>query len=151
MEPSSRFENLEIAFFDTASYSNKKHQNSLSKLLGVSPQGKILFISKSFFGINNDDYIAEKTKAEWYEKLTDHEWVIADSGFRGLEARGWRVLTPSSDEQFYRLHSSKRIIVENVFSRIKLWALCRDKTSSFSDGGHSVISPYDLGCYLWFK
>jgi len=111
-------------------------------LVGVSPQGKILFISPSYPGSNNDEKIAKLTRAQWYDCLELDEWVIGDSGFNSLSASDWRVITPNSNIHFYKKLSSVRIIVENAFAQIKKWGACREKIRSSGDNVLQLHQKY---------
>lgn len=88
----------------------------------------ILYISQSYPGSTNDLEIAKRTKSMWYDLLDQREWCLADSGFNGLDGQGWQVITSSAHNHKWRhLHSYDRIIIENVFARIKVFRALREK------------------------
>ncbi len=120
--------------YEAQSFSKKKKQNSITTLVGVSPKGRILFITNSFFGSLNDDQMAKVTKSNWYDKLNEQEWILGDGGFRACSAEGWRVMTPKGSSNLCRLHSHFRIIVENCFAKFKKWAMCREKLGCKTNG-----------------
>lgn len=109
---------------DAEYYSSKKHQHSINKLVLTRLDGKIMWMSNSFSGSNDDVSIARATRCSWYDFLTPTEYIIGDSGFDPLSSDGWRILTPGSNTEFNRLLSSHRIIIENIFAKMKSWDIC---------------------------
>lgn len=91
--------------------------------------GIILYLSPTFGGNTNDIVIARATRHDWYDRFDTQEMGFADSGFRGLDSDGWRLLvTPPRPQnevdynfQLRRRFASFRAIVENVIADIKTW------------------------------
>ncbi len=103
-------------------YSTKKQQHSINVLAVVTLDGFVLYLSPSFGGATNDSDVVTRTIQQWYSALEPFEWVLADNGFNGFVDKGIRITTPGTENKHFRkLHSSKRVIVENFFARAKTW------------------------------
>jgi len=74
----------------------------------VSPTGRILYLSKSFPGI-------------------EIEWGLADAGFDGLIQAGRRVGVPTANAEWHKELSSVRIIVEQRFRNIKVFRATKEQ------------------------
>lgn len=124
---------------DGVFYSAKKKQHSISILMVVDMTGRILYLSPSYPGSNNDIVIARETSSEWLTEL-ENEWGLADAGFRGLADDGWKVWTPPTKHNpLYNLHSSYRVIVEQRFAAIKKWRACGEKLRTPVRNRHDLL------------
>jgi hypothetical protein len=112
------------SFVDTEYYSSKKGYPTVSKMMMVSPNGRILYLSPSFPGSWKDDDIACKTLQEWYAPLEDDEYGLGDAGYDGLDDFT-RVRTPPPKKKefrhFWRVFASVRVIIEQKFRLIKIF------------------------------
>lgn len=105
-------------------YSVKKKQHSINILAIVSLDGKILWLSKSYPGCYNDKEII---KVEWrnIRHFFQNEEGFGNDGLSGLHPQ-IPILPPYlKGMPFYKTHSSKRIVIEQVFSFIKRWHACK--------------------------
>lgn len=112
--------------------SGKKQKYTVTKLVGVSPQGKLMFFSRSYRGARNDMNVAsEEFTVEMVQKLFDpSETIAGDPAFIGLE-NVWKIPVicpykkPKNGElqEFQVEWNSKfksfRTVVENYFAQIK--------------------------------
>lgn len=117
-------------------FSGKKHLHTFTKLLFVSPQGKIYMMSRSQGGSFNDMGLIALEENHLWRFLSPDEIIIGDKGFQGLHRYNCPSLTPykkfhgylTPDEQYFnRDFASIRIVVENVFAQIKKWRCCADR------------------------
>ncbi|XP_033641398.1 uncharacterized protein LOC117301485 isoform X2 [Asterias rubens] len=60
-------------------YSHYKHHNTIKVLIGISPTGAVMFLSKCFGGRVSDKKITQKSG--FYEKLLPGDLILADRGF----------------------------------------------------------------------
>jgi hypothetical protein len=102
------------ADIDTKFFSAKKKRHTINILVIIHIRTrKILYVSRSFPGIYNDEYIVKTTLDEWHDKLASTEWGFGDSGFKGLDKLNVRIITPPSRKSpLYKVFSSKRILIE---------------------------------------
>lgn len=113
-QPTSRSSN---PILDTAYYSTKKKQHSINIVAIVTLDGFLLWLSQSYPGGTADRKIVED-ETEWCSIFDPDEHGFADSGFNGLENFNL-MMPPSTKNALHNLHSSRRIIIENLFSRLK--------------------------------
>jgi len=105
------------------SYSSKKDQHSINILL----RRKIVYLSRSRFGIQNDINMATQYKEEWSKLFGKNDVILGDEGFKGLDSStSTSILTMNKSDPQFSSFSSKRIIIENTFARIKRWKSCRE-------------------------
>lgn len=118
--------NSDLITRDAEFYSKKKKQHSINVLMVIDMTGRFLYLSPSMPGSSNDAMMSTATEDEWLGVLED-EWGLADSGFRGLIDKGYKVFTPPTKRNaLYNLHSSFRVLVEQRFAALKQWRACRD-------------------------
>ena len=70
-----------------ATWSQYKHHNTIKFLIGISPQGVIIFISKAWGGRNSDKYLTKNSK--FLNNLLPGDFVLADRGFDIAESVGF--------------------------------------------------------------
>lgn len=111
-------------------YSGKKCYHTFTILVGVSPNGVIYALSPSYQGSIADSTMMLMAENRWFTKLDPDECVMADKGFRGLEAHHKTILPfigkklPTAKELYNRQVASIRIVVENAIRAIKEWKIC---------------------------
>jgi len=121
-----------------ATYSTYKHCNTVKALVGISPSGVPIFISKAYEGSISDNDIT--LKSGLVEKLERNDAVMADRGFTGREtlAKHYvRLVTPhflsgKSQMPIPKLVESVaiarvRIHVERCMGRLKQWHILQHK------------------------
>jgi hypothetical protein len=116
-------------------FSGKKKFHTFTKLIGVAPNGRIWFISKSFPGkrlssqVNilgkvSDINLSEMPENFIFNLLTEDEWIMADRGFGGLIHL--KILSYHNfkgtdlDKPFLSICS----VEENAIAMIKKWKIC---------------------------
>jgi len=118
---------------DSFHYSGKKSKHTFTKLLACSPRGKIYYLSQSFPGSVNDQ--AVYNQCNLHLKVPANYGIICDSGYAPVEGYPNVVVSlkkpPDREltdtEVAYNNEIKKiRIVVENVFSQLKQWAICSD-------------------------
>ena len=72
-------------FIEKATFSGKKRYHTFTKLIAVTKEGYIWFISKSFPGANNDINLCNFPSNQIFKCLSKNEKIAADEGFKGLE------------------------------------------------------------------
>lgn len=111
-------------------FSNYKHHNTFKILIGISPQGSIIFISEAFTGRCSDKFIVENSK--FLDKLIPGDLILADRGFlindqvRQYFAevqmpaflKGAKQMMPKDVEETRSL-ANVRIHVERVISQLR--------------------------------
>lgn len=73
--------------------------------------------------------MAEKYAADWKELFAPGEVILADEGFSGYQsdvAQEPTIITLNKAHQNFGEFASKRILIENVFAKIKRWRACED-------------------------
>jgi hypothetical protein len=109
-------------------FSGKKSYHTLTKLIGVSPTGEILFISKSYPGGMNDLNLVQMPDVLNTIAVSDEEFILADRGFRGME--DYRILTPYTETTASHLPTydkkfkAIRVKVENGILHVRRWRIC---------------------------
>jgi len=118
---------------DEFHYSGKKAKHTLTILLACSPTGKIYYLSQSYPGSINDQ--TTFNLAQLHKKVPHDECMLLDAGFAHVEGYDNVIVSlkkPQNGELTdvetnYNNNIKKvRIVVENVFSLIKKWSICRD-------------------------
>lgn len=125
----SKFHDLEFYYF-----SAKKKQHSINVVVLVDlTTGKILWISPSEPGNVSDCEILKKYWHHIKPHLDESEFGLGDDGFSGMRPEIPIVSVPCKDTQpaHYKIHSSGRIIVENVFMQCKKWECVNQKMSKY--------------------
>jgi len=116
-------------------YSGKKAKHTLSLLLACSPRGKIYWISKSYAGSINDQGILNIPENQFHKFISPDNGILCDAGFTAVEGYPNFIVSlkkPKLDEltpiqlEYNRNIKTIRIVVENVFSQLKRWAICSD-------------------------
>jgi hypothetical protein len=134
-------------------FSGKKKKHTFTKLLFVSPTGKIWFLSQSYPGSITDINLSEFPENFLNNKLTEDEWIIGDRGFNKLE---WiQILSYSGfvNGPYAKEFLQIRCVVENTIAAVKKWKICSlpfrktlvcmDKTAQF----HHKIWTICCGLY----
>lgn len=112
-------------------FSNYKHHNTVKLLIGISPQGSIIFISEAFTGRCSDKFIVEEN-SNFLDQLITGDLILADRGFlihdqvRQFLAevhmpaflKGVKQLLPKDVEETRTL-ANVRIHVERVISQLR--------------------------------
>lgn len=134
-------------------YSNYKAGPTLKVLVGISPQGFIMFVSCAYGGRSSDKFVS--TDSGFLEKLKAGDVVMADRGFlilKDITSRGASMHMPSFTKGKKQLHpmdlemsrkiSHLRIHVERVINlyRQKYTALSKNKLEM------SIVSKVIDGC-----
>jgi hypothetical protein len=111
-----------------ATFSGKKNYHTFTKLLVVSPKGKIYFVSRSFPGSMNDLNLMTLTENWKHLQVSTDEVILADDGFKGYaEQNIWTTSTEtskSSSPSYRSDFKAIRVIVENAISQVKKWKIC---------------------------
>ena len=102
------------------SFSTKKSQHSLNTLFAIEPKLKLInFISNTYGGCDNDDYIAHNELINTSNSLNDEEIIIGDEGFTNVPFI--RTILNNIDPAPRYNFNQYRVIVENAISSIKKW------------------------------
>ncbi|KAG2387549.1 hypothetical protein C9374_001143 [Naegleria lovaniensis] len=110
-------------------YSGKKCKHTFTLLIGVSPDGYILFVSLSYNGSNNDLNLIEFPENHIWKYINTDEYIMADKGFKGMPRGVLPFIGNESpftekEKQFNRGLAAIRIVVENAIAHIKKWKIC---------------------------
>lgn len=111
-------------------FSGKKKKHTFTRLITVSPQGRIYALSPSHPGSFCDLNLIELYPI--HKQLSEIEWVAADKGFRGCHNQHNFILpflegdNPLTTKQveFNNSLASIRTVVENTISMVKKWKIC---------------------------
>jgi hypothetical protein len=106
-------------------YSQKKKQHSFTKLIAVTPQGKIVFLSNSYFGSICDKNLCEFPENHLNKKITNGEWIIGDSGFAGLTHLKILSYSTFKNTEYSKTYLKIRSVVENSIAMIKDFKICK--------------------------
>lgn len=109
-------------------FSAKKKKHSINILLVVSVIGKkILYLSQSFPGKDNDPKIVVESKSKWHDLLEPNEFGVGDSIF-SFESPSIHIHPPPKDEHcdLYKEWCKIRVPVENVIECVKNFGACKD-------------------------
>ena len=72
-------------YIKKSTFSGKKKYNTFTKLIAVTKEGFIWFISKSYPGSINDINLCNFPSNQIYKYLSPDEKIAGDEGFKGLE------------------------------------------------------------------
>jgi len=137
--------------------SGKKAKYTVTKLIGVSPLGKLMIFSRSYRGALNDMNLCHQlfTKS-FISSFTKEESIAADKGFIGLE-EVWsnvNIVTPFKKKNG-NIHEMKKVwnnrlktirtVVENYFSQLKDFKILRYK---FRANG-TIEEVVEKHHYIW--
>jgi len=101
--------------------------------LACSPTGKIYYLSQSYPGSINDQTAYNLSKL--HTKIPKDEYMLLDAGFAHVENYPNVIVTlkkphdrdlNDAKSKYNNNIKKVRIVVENVFSQIKKWSICRD-------------------------
>ena len=116
-------------------YSGKKKLHTLKTQISVSMAGKILDISGTYPGNVHDKKVIDQEQT--VQKFPEKTCQRFDSGYQGVtkENPNHYAITPikkphkkelsSLARELNTSHSKRRIIVENIFSRLKKFKICK--------------------------
>lgn len=134
-------------FLDTRFYSTKKGHHSVNTVVICDLNGRILWLSPSKPGSNNDNVITLNEKNNWQPHLSSNEWGFGDNGFKGLHIHGINIADPPKrGEPLYKKFSHYRIIIENVFARMKDWRCVREQIRMRLVDEHDLLTTHH---YMW--
>lgn len=110
-----------------AKYSRKQSAPTWTRLLACSLRGYIYFLSRAFFGANNDPAVYRKEGVQIHKYLTNTEAIAGDMAFEfvGQWHRTFTTKQPTTLEaqEFNKSFVPIRLVVENVFGCLRLrWA-----------------------------
>jgi len=116
-------------------YSGKKKMHSLKTQISVSSGGKILDVSDTYPGSIHDKNIIDQEQT--VQKIPETTCQRFDSGYQGIAQKSprhyivlplkkprKRELSPLAKD-LNRVNSKRRVIVENVLSRLKKFKICK--------------------------
>lgn len=109
-----------------ASFSGKKKFHTFTKLIGVSREGFVWFLSPSYLGSLNDINLCSFPENFIFRKLHPQEKIMGDLGFKGLEKL--QIYTMESNnypENYEHDFMHFRSLVENVIGQIRKWKICK--------------------------
>ncbi|KAF2068267.1 hypothetical protein CYY_010409 [Polysphondylium violaceum] len=133
-------------------YSGKKKYSSITKLVYACPStGKIMHMGESHPGSKNDMGLFQSDQVFLAKFNKDFEYIMGDKGFRFLENYYPKITTlqkgekTEEKERIDKELKSIRIIIENVFAKIKGFWICSNTTRwKFQSCGNESSSPLDL-------
>ena len=116
----------------SATYSHYKHRNTFKALVGVAPNGVVVFVSKLYPGSSSDKVVVEHSRV--LDQTVPGDLVIADKGFliQDLMPSGVTLnLPPFLDTAQFTVSQARatvsiaraRIHVERAIQRIKLYGI----------------------------
>jgi len=103
--------------------------------LACSTKGRIYFLSNSYPGSVNDQAAYNQPENQLHLKIPSDEGILCDAGFVGASGYPNLIVTLKAsvndsltdDQTKYNNNIKKlRIVVENVFSQLKRWAMCSE-------------------------
>lgn len=117
---------------EQAFFSTKKKQHSVTKLVVCDLEGKILYVSPSQSGGQNDIVLAKLYQSEWVKLFKQGDIILGDEGFEGFATARHepQIIAINKANANFRSFSSQRIKIENVFSKIKRWRACAEELRS---------------------
>ncbi|XP_055623695.1 uncharacterized protein LOC129767100 [Toxorhynchites rutilus septentrionalis] len=111
-------------------WSNYKHSHTVKYLIGIAPNGSIIFISNGFGGRASDKFITEKSGM--LSRMQKGDYIMADRGFlirNHVESAGVELLLPAFTVGQDQLHpldientrklANVRIHVERVIAQVR--------------------------------
>ncbi|KAL9647835.1 hypothetical protein ABK040_008110 [Willaertia magna] len=119
-------------YFDLIEITQRKQEEKLKTKKACSLYGKIYHISLSYEGSKNDMNLIDFGENHFWTCLDESEYICGDKGFRGLQHYWKNIVLPfigsdlnEKEKEFNNEVASIRIVVENVFSQIKKWKVCK--------------------------
>ena len=126
--------------FQSSSWSEYKHHNTVKFLICVAPNSSITFISKAYTGRISDKKITQE--CNFLDEIPAHCSIMADKGFNLSDEctarnihfiippgkRGSSQMSPSSISKTSSI-AQVRILVEQVIRRIKTFKLLANEMS----------------------
>ena len=113
-------------------FSGKKQLHTFTLLLVCGVDGRVYFLSMSYQGSKNDMNLIGCEENSFWKGLDDWEYICADKGFRGLQHKWPNIVLPyigdqltEEEKEFNKGVARIRIVVENVFSHLKKWRICK--------------------------
>lgn len=116
-------------------YSGKKRLHTIKTQITVSELGKVLDVTESYAGSIHDKKIIDQEQTiQKFPEKTCHRF---DSGYQGVSKENPQFYTvipikkPHKKElspfakELNKIHSKKRVIVENILSRLKKFKICK--------------------------
>lgn len=137
------------------SWSSYKHSNTIKYLIGATPDGLIIFISKGFSGrITDNEIIKRSGFLDFIKKNTE---ILADRGFKDIlpdiMSKGGILLKPPSTKAgiVYTAEEAKmcktvaaiRIHIERVIGRIRNFAFLKPQ-HSLLDSNRAFLLEYGV-------
>jgi hypothetical protein len=115
-----------------ATFSNYKKRNTFKNLIGIAPNGTIVYVSECYGGSTSDKAIVVHTK--FLDDFDIGDMVMADKGFllHDIMPQGVSLVTPDYlvNEQFSKdqvrknkLISSARVHVERAIQRMRVFRI----------------------------
>lgn len=123
------------------SWSSYKHSNTVKYLIGATPDGLIIFISKGFSGLITDNEIVKRSG--FLEFIKENTAVMADRGFKDIAphilSKGGILIKPPSTKAglVYTAEEAKnckiiaaiRIHIERVIGRLRNFSFLKPQCS----------------------
>jgi hypothetical protein len=106
-------------------FSSKKKMHTLTKLIGIAPNGKIWYLSPSYYGSISDSNLASMPENRISDNLESNEYIMADLGFKGLNVYGIITHQETKSQIYQRRFKSMRVTVENSIREVKRWKICK--------------------------
>ena len=116
-------------------YSGKRKLHTLKTQITASESGRVLDVTESFPGSIHDKKIMDQDKT--IQKIPENTCHRLDSGYQGVPKENPEhyiiipIKKPRKEElspfakELNTVHSKRRVIVENVFSRFKKFKICK--------------------------
>lgn len=117
-------------YIKKVTFSGKKKYHTFTKLIAVTKEGYIWFVSKSFPGSNNDINLCNFPSNKIFKSLSEDEKIAGDDGFKGLEH--FSIYTQidaqtNEEEKFDKNFKHYRIVVENSIAQLRKWKIASHK------------------------
>lgn len=137
-------------------FSGKYMEHTFTILVGCSPDGKVILVSKTYCGRKTDAQVLHFTELwKFFEK---DEFIVADEGFPGLLNFHESTLIKNhpSEEfsknlvEFNRECDRRRIVIENVFAWVKKFGITRQVLRFKKDlNQNSLQISLDIHNKIW--
>ncbi|TAE20008.1 MAG: hypothetical protein EAY72_00105 [Bacteroidetes bacterium] len=138
-------------------YSGKKKTHTVKNLVLCTTLGLIVFLGQTALGRIHDKRLAEAIV------LKKGTRILADLGFLGWRPIGSAVSLPhkkpkgkeltDAQKEANTAHSSRRVIVEHVFSSVKIMRIVKDRNRNYRFGYRDLVfqTACSLHNYRWTK
>ena len=138
-------------------YSGKKKTHTVKNVVLATTLGLIVFLGQTAFGHIHAKRLAESIH---FKQATR---ILADLGFLGWRPRGGSVSLPhkkpkgkeltDDQKQANTAHSGRRVIVEHVFSSVKIMRIVKDGNRNYRFGYRDLVFQTACGLhnYRWTK